>query len=109
MSRPLSQNHGLHGAENDEQIQRKGQILDVEEVVLQFLQCVFDACAVRVAHLCPSGQTRPHNTPLSIERNLASQLRDELRSFGARSHETHVALQHVPELWQFIETAASEE
>src|SRR5262245_350744 len=107
-SRSLLQQHGLDGVEDDEHVERERQVLDVEQVVLKFLQRVFDAGAVGVAHLCPTGESRPNDVPLTIERDLARQLRDKLRPLRAWPDQTHVPLEHVPELWQFVESAASQ-
>src|SRR5258705_13862935 len=91
-SRSLLQQDGFDGVEEDEHVERKGQVLDVEQVVLQFLQRVFDAGAVGVPHLCPPGESRPYDVPLTIERDLAGQLCDKLRSLRAWPDETHVPL-----------------
>src|SRR6185503_7430528 len=105
----LSQQYGLDGVEDDEHVERERQVLDVEQVVLQFLQRVFDAGAVRIPDLCPAGESRPHDVPLTIERDLAGQLRDKLRSLRPWPDQTHVTFEHVPQLRQFVEAAASQE
>src|SRR5512138_3816034 len=107
-SRSLSQQYGFDGVEDDEQVERERQVLDVEQVVLQFLQRVFDAGAVGITHLRPTGESRPQNMSLTIEGDLPGQLGDKLRSFRARPDETHVPLEDIPQLRQFVETAAAE-
>ena len=67
---PLSQQDGLDRLEDDEQVERERQVLDVEEVVLQLLQRVLDAGAVGVAHLRPAGEPGPDDVALAVERNL---------------------------------------
>src|SRR5262245_21818149 len=84
-------------------------MLDVEEVVLQLLCCVFDAGAVRVAHLCPAGQSGTNHVPLAVERNLLAQLLDELGPLRPGADEAHVARDDVPQLRQLVETRASDE
>ena len=101
--------HGLDRREDDEQVERDRQVLDVEEVVLQLLHRVFDARAVGVAHLRPSGQAGPDDVALAVERNLLGQLLDELRPLGPRADEAHVADQHVPQLRQLVEPRAAQE
>src|SRR5262245_36170736 len=105
----LSQQYGLDGVEDDERVERERQVLDVEQVVLQLLQRVLDAGAVGVAHLCPTGESRPQNMPLTIEGDLSRQFGDKLRSFRTRADETHVTLEDIPQLRQFVEAAASQE
>src|SRR6476660_1876609 len=105
----LPQQHGLHGIENDEDIEGERQVLDVEQVVLQLLQRVFDAGPVGVAHLRPAGETWPNDVPLAIEGDLPRQLVDELRALRTWTDQAHVSLEHVPQLRQLVETAAPQE
>src|SRR5262245_37430780 len=44
-----AQDHGLHGLEDDEQVERDREVLDVVEVVLQLLQGVLGGRAIGVA------------------------------------------------------------
>ena len=106
--RPLPQDDGLDGFEDDEEVERDRQVLDVEEVVLQLLHRVFDAGAVGVAHLRPAGQAGLDDVALAVERNLAVKLLHELRALGPRPHEAHVAAQHVPQLRQLVEPRAAQ-
>ena len=59
---PFLQQDGLDRLEDDEEVERHRQILDVEQVVLQLLERVLDAGAVRVADLGPAGHARPAAT-----------------------------------------------
>src|SRR5262247_60584 len=88
----LLQQHRLDGVEDDEHVERERQVLDVEQVVLKFLQGVFDAGPIGVAHLCPTCESRPYDVPLTIERDLPGQLCDKLRPLRAWPDETHVPL-----------------
>src|SRR5678809_439719 len=98
--RSLAQQYGLDRVENDEHVERERQVLDVEQVVLQFLQRVFDAGSVGVPHLCPAGEPWPNDVPLTIEGDLPGQLVDELRAFRTWTDQAHVSLEHVPQLRQ---------
>ena len=64
------QDHRLDRLDDDEQVERERQVLDVEEVVLQLLHRVLDAGAVGVAHLRPAGEPGLHDVALAVERNL---------------------------------------
>src|SRR4051812_35170596 len=94
--RASPQHHRLDGLDDDVEVERDRQVLDVEELVLEFLESIFAACAVRVFHLRPTREPRPHGVPLAVKRNLLSELLDELRALGPRSNETHVAYEHIP-------------
>src|ERR1044071_1210466 len=109
ISRTLSQQYGLDGVENDEDVECQRQILDVEKVVLQFLQRVLDAGAVGVPDLGPAGEAWPDDMTLPVERNLTRELADELWPRGTRPDETHVTFEDIPQLRQFIEPRATQE
>src|SRR5215471_10991601 len=108
-SRSLPQQHGLHRIENDEDIEGEREVLDVEQVVLQFLQGVFDAGSVGVPHLRPTRETWPNDVALAIEGDLQGQLVDELRALRPWPDQAHVSLEHVPQLRQLVESAAPQE
>ena len=67
---PLRISDRLHRLRDDEQVERKRHVLDVEQVVLQLLHRVFDAGAVGVADLRPAGQPGTHRVALAVERDL---------------------------------------
>ena len=46
------------GFEDDSDFQREGTVLDIVEVILQFLEGISDGGAVGVFNLRPAGQTR---------------------------------------------------
>src|SRR3954469_4688815 len=71
--RPPPEEHGLDGRKNDEQIERNRHILDVEQVVLELLQRIFDARAVCVAHLRPASEAWPDGMALTVERDQLGQ------------------------------------
>src|SRR5258705_11269822 len=77
--------HRFDGVQHDEEIKGHRQILDVEEVVLQLLECIFHAGAIRITHLRPTGEAGSDDMALTVERNLASELGQELGALGPRA------------------------
>src|SRR5213594_777670 len=66
--------------EHDEQVQAKGSMLDVEEVVLQLLFGVFQRVAILVTDLSPTSDSWTYNIAHRVVRNLFGEPLDE---FGA--------------------------
>src|ERR1044071_189630 len=88
----------LHGLEQDDGVEQEALVLDVVEVVLQLLPRVLDRRAVGVLNLRPARQAGRDEVALLVEGNLLCELFDEVRPFGARADEVHLAAQDVPEL-----------
>src|SRR5205085_5863935 len=82
----------LDRLEQDHGIKYQALILDVVEIVLQLLPRVFDGRTVRVFDLRPAGQTGRDQMALLVERNLLSELFDEVRPFRPGADEVHLAL-----------------
>ena len=80
-------------------------ILDSREVGL-------DRFSGRVAppavHLRPSRDAGLDLVAQHVLRNSVLELLDEIRPFGPRAHDRHVAPQHVPELGQLVEVDAAQ-
>ena len=55
---------------------------------------------VRVAQLCKTRQSGSCSEHLSFPDGVAGY---ETRHLGSSADQTHLAAQHVPELWQFID------
>src|SRR5207245_3254443 len=76
---------------------------DVVEIVLQLLDCVLIALAVRVIHLRPPGDPRFHQMPEMIRRYLFLISLGAPDPFRAWTNQAHVALKDIPKLRQLIE------
>src|SRR5688572_14670380 len=105
---PLVQ-HGLDRFEENEEVQRQRQVLDVVQVVLQLLERAFYAVGVVVADLRPSCYSRFEDVTLTVERDLVRQTRYEFGALGPRADQTHLATEHVPQLRQFVEPRPAQE
>src|SRR6185436_8450506 len=90
-TRALPPQHDLRSLEQDHQIEQKTAILDVVEIVLQFLERVFVGGPVAVAELRPSGDAGLHRVTLAVVWDFLTQLCHESRSLGTRTDEAHVA------------------
>src|SRR5216684_429901 len=88
----------LNRVQQDEEIQEKGKVLDVVEIVLQLLERVVDRSAIAILDLGPAGDSWLHGEALHVVRDLLLKLMDELRPLGARPDEAHVPDQDVEEL-----------
>src|SRR4029453_3145621 len=97
-SRASPRDDGLDGLEDDDDVERHLQVLDVVQVVLQLLDGVLNAGAVRIADLRPAREPRLQHVTLAVIRDLVGQLPDEFRSFRTRTDEAHLTDEHVPEL-----------
>src|SRR5688500_15334219 len=110
VSLPASRHeNGLNGLDENKQVERRGHVLDVEEVILELFQRVFDAGPIRVTDLRPAGNAGLDNVTLAVKADLASQFRDEFRPFRTWPDKTHIATQDVPQLRQFVEARASKQ
>src|SRR5206468_4104274 len=83
------------GLEDDDDIERDRHVLDVEQVVLQLLDRVFDAGAIRIADLRPARQPGLQYVPLTIVGDLLDKLLHELGPFRPGTHEAHVTAEDV--------------
>src|SRR4029079_404576 len=86
----------------------QGSVLDVVEVVFELVGGVFDAGAVRIVDLRPTGEARLHQVPLIVKRDFVRQLLDELGTLGPRTDERHFSAQDVPKLRHFVQAGASQ-
>src|SRR5713101_4563749 len=76
---------------------------NVIKIVLQFLNRVLFAFAIRVIYLCPSRDPRFDQMPEMIKRNFLLIAFDDLIPLRPRPDQTHIAPEHIPKLWQFIQ------
>src|SRR5580704_18570549 len=103
-----TQGHDLDCLEHDQYIQCDRSVLDIEEVILQFFSGVCHGVPVLVAHLRPSGDSRPYHMANAIIGNFLGKPLDKLWSLGAWADKSHVAFQHAPQLRNLIESRASQ-
>src|ERR1700682_5912568 len=93
----------LNGAQQDQEVEEKREILDVVEVILQFLERVVYRGAIAILDLSPAREAGLHGQPLHVVRDLFLKRVDEFRSLGARADEAHVPDQDIEELRELVE------
>src|SRR5437870_6848805 len=101
--RSLSKQNRLNRLEKNRGIECQILVLDVIEIVLQFLPGIVDRCAVRILNLRPTSQPRRDQLPLFVVGELLRQLLNKVRTLRARTDKVHVTAQDVPELWDLID------
>src|SRR4029450_4190992 len=88
-------------------VQEQRPVLDIIQVMLKaWLQRRIPAPPV---HLGPSSHASFDAMPQHVARNALTKFLNQGRPFRTRSHQAHVALTHVPELWQFVQACTPEE
>src|SRR5215475_12451709 len=92
---------------HDLQIEADRPVLDVVEVVFDAL--IERRVAAPAVHLRPAGQAGLHLVAEHVLRNAMLELLDEMRPFGPRTDDGHVAAQDVPELRQLVQVRAAQE
>src|SRR5438552_2139740 len=87
---------GADGLEKNLEIERRGPVLHIEEIVKGSL---FDArLASEAVDLGPARYTRLFAVPLVVAWDEPTELLDEEWPFGSRANQTHVSEEHVDEL-----------
>src|SRR4030095_4212030 len=83
--------YNSNGFEQYDDVEKERVVLYVIQVVLQLLHRVFERRAVVIANLRPSGQSGFHTVTHRLIGYLAGELVNEVRAFGPRPNEAHVA------------------
>src|SRR5258708_5865134 len=92
------------GQHDDLQVQGKGPVLDVVDVVQG---AIGDwRGAAEVVDLRPPREAWPHPLPLQVARNLSAVPLVEERRLRTRSYQAHVSTKHVEKLRQLVQAAA---
>src|SRR5436309_10832004 len=84
-------------------------MLQVVEVVGELPRRAAHVCRVGVVHLRPACDTRLEQQPAVPKGNLALQIGEILRSFGAGAHDAHLAAKNVPELRYLVEAGLAQQ
>src|SRR5206468_12568850 len=102
--RAIPSKHGGNSAQHDADVEPEGPVLDVLAVEADHLLEIDHAAAT--AHLPQSGNARLGAQAAEVVGFVVFEVGFEKRS---RADEGHVAAQNVPDLWQLVETPASQE
>ena len=101
--------HGLGGFQDDLDVKERVAVLQVVQVVLQFLLRVLDPCGVAVVDLGPAGDAGSEPVAVGVEGDLFFELGGEFGLLGAGPHDAHLAPEDVPELGYLIEAELAED
>ena len=82
-------------------------ILYIVKIVLKLFLRVFNCGTVFVLDLGPARHPRLDAVSYCVVGDLLGELLHKVRSLRARSHKTHLTTQHVEQLWQLINSKAS--
>src|SRR5919109_18622 len=107
-SRALSAEDELDRVDQNLQIERQRQVLDVVEVVAELARDLFRRHRVPGAHLRPAGEAGSDLVAQVVEGNDRRERGDVDGHLGARAHQAHVAAQDVEALRQLVEAIAAE-
>src|SRR5262245_15919538 len=92
---------------HDLEVELHRPVFDVIQVVLDAL--LDGGVAPPAVDLRPAGDAGLDLVTQHVLRDLVLELRDEKRTLGPRSDNRHVALEHVPELGQFVDVGLAQE
>src|SRR5689334_25010563 len=88
---PTTKQNDLDRFKHDYGVQNQVVVLNVEEIVLKLLACIFNGCSVRVFDLCPTSQARGNQVSLFVIGNLFSELGYKVRPFWSWTNKAHLA------------------
>src|SRR4029077_586133 len=106
--RAPAQQDDLDRLEHDQNVQTERRILDIEQVVLQLFLGVLYGITVLVANLRPAGNPGPHGVADPVIRNFLAEPLHKFRTLRPRSHKSHIALEHAPQLRNLIDARHSQ-
>ena len=96
----------LDGLDHDDEVLNQAVVLDVHEVVDEF---VVRGGVVLGEDLGEAGDAGLDVVAVGVLGVLRGELLDEVRALGARADEAHVAVEDVPDLRQFVEAGGADE
>ncbi len=106
---PLVPEHDPEGLEQDQQVEERGVVLRIIEIVFELVARIRDRGAVGIVDLRPAGDAGLHHVALGIIGQLVFEIVDEFRPLRARADEAHLALEHAPRLRQLVDPHLADE
>src|SRR5439155_14790459 len=105
----LAEEHDPDGLDEDQQIEQERMVLDVEKIVLEFLDRLFQIAAIGVAYLRPAGEPGLDAVPDRVERDLLGKRADKRGPLGSRTDEAHLPAQDIDQLRQLVNARMAHE
>src|SRR6185437_3475694 len=103
-----AQQHNLERLEQDQEIEADGHVLDVKEIVSEFVAVVLEGREVASLRLRPAGSARLDRPALRVQRNLSREVQLLIGNKRARPDEIHLAEQNIVELRKLVQTALAQ-
>src|SRR2546425_3172272 len=108
-SSPADEEDDLNRLEQDEQVKKEREVLDVVKIVLELLVRFLNGGCVVMADLSPAGDAGLHGQAADVKGDPLSKDPDELGTLRPRPDKAHVADQDVEQLWQFVQASLPQE
>src|SRR5215467_13642826 len=89
--RAAAKKNHFKSRQDDGQVQLKGEILDVIQLVLELALCIFDGGSILILDLRPAGDPWPDTVPAPVQRNHFFEHLAKLRLLRAGTYKTHLA------------------
>jgi hypothetical protein len=89
------------------QIQRKGPVLDVIEIIIQTF--IDRSILPQPMNLGPPCDPGFYLVTQHVLRNFLPEIADKLWPFGTRTNQAHFPFQHIDQLGKFVDTVLSQE
>src|SRR6056297_285083 len=84
--------------------------MPVFDIINIMLDALMNGCITpKTVNLCPSGHSRFNLMFDHVFWNIFFKLFYKKRSFRTGTHQTHLALHYIKQLWYFIQTGFSKE
>src|SRR5207302_10757253 len=96
-----------NGKENDPHIKSKAPVLKVEQIVLHALPD--GGVAAPTVDLGPTGDAHLQAMTTVVRRHLVEEFCDKARALGPRPDKTHITLQNIEKLGQFVQARPAQE
>src|SRR6266705_888189 len=95
-----------NGKENDPHIKSKAPVLQVEQIVLHTLPD--GGVAAPAVDLGPTRDTHPQAMTTVVPRHFVEEFCDKARALGPWPDNTHITLQNVKKLGQFVQASPAQ-
>ena len=100
---PLAKHDMEEGGDENLDVGPQTLVLQIVEVVVEAAQHLFHGVGVAVVQSGIGSNSGANGIEFGIARIVLHNLVDIEFAFGTVANESHVALEHIPQLWQFVE------
>jgi hypothetical protein len=97
---------GLDGEEQDFQVEQEGHVVDVGEVIAEFM---LDGGVIEAVDLRQSGHAGANRFAQAVGGNASGEFFGKEGAFGTGSDEAHFTFENIDQLGEFIQMPAAQE